>query len=70
MKETKETKVNESRTHTIHSFSNTSVQLSIVHNLSVSKLHLETADLFDRHTKREIELQTICKLENIKKKKD
>lgn len=47
-----------------------SVQLSIVHNLSVSKLHLETADLFDRHTKRENELLTICKLENIKKKKD
>lgn len=70
MNETKETKVNESRTHTIHSFSNTSVQLSIVHNLSVSKLNLETADLFDRHTKRENELLTICKLENIKKKKD
>lgn len=62
----KETKVE----HILYIRFLTSVQLSIVHNLSVSKLHLETADLFDRHTKREIELQTICKLENIKKKKD
>lgn len=62
----KETKVE----HILYIRFLTSVQLSIVHNLSVSKLNLETADLIDRHTNRENELLTICKLENIKKKKD